>query len=112
MNKFLRSILDNVRNWTEIYLWVPVSFLSIYLMALAAYGLSGRAPRMNLDWFPELGVNLFKIVCAIALTSIVKEALWNWLSVKDKLEAPLYAWGRMLLEVVVLLAFLYVLFNR
>lgn len=81
-------------------------------MSLAAFWLSGRAPRMSLDWMPELGVNLFKCVCAIVLTSIVKEALWGWLNIKEKIEAPVLALTRMALELVALLAFLYVLFNR
>jgi hypothetical protein len=109
---FLRKLLQNVENWAEVYFWVPVAFMSIYFMSLAAFWLSGRAPRMSLDWMPELGANLFKCVCAIVLTSIVKEALWGWLNVQDKIASPVLALTRMGFEVVALMAFLYVLFNR
>ena len=81
-------------------------------MALASYWLSGRAPRMNLDWFPELGVNLFKCICAIVLTSAAKESLWSWFTVEEKLKEPTYSMARMVTETVVLLSFLWVLFNR
>src|SRR4051812_4895540 len=108
----MKRIWNNVTNWLEIYLWIPVTFLSIYFMSLAAYWLSGRAPRMNLDWFPELGVNLFKIACAIALLSITKEALWGWMPLKDKLENSWFALGRQMFEVIVLIAYLWFLFNR
>jgi hypothetical protein len=109
---FLRKLLQNVENWVEVYFWVPVSFLSIYFMALAAYYLSGRAPRMNLDWFPELGANLFKIVCAIALTSVAKQAWWGWMTMDEKIENVGYAGFRMIVEVSVFFTLLWVLFNR
>ena len=112
VKNLLFDLWDNITNWVEVYFWVPVAFASIYFMSLAAYWLSGRAPRMSLDWMPELGVNLFKCVCAIVLTSIVKEALWGWLSVRDKIQSPVLALTRMGFEVIALLSFLYVLFNR
>ena len=112
VKNLLFVLWDNVTNWVEVYFWVPVAFFSIYFLSLSAYWLSGRAPRVSLDWMPELGVNLFKCVCAIVLTSIVKQALWGWMNMKEKMSNPVLALVRMAFETTALFAFLYVLFNR
>lgn len=109
---FIRGLVANVENWVEVYFWVPVSFLSIYFLSLSAYWLSGRAPRINLDWMPELGVNLFKCICAIVLTSVIKQALWGWIPLHEKFENTTFALVRQAFEVIVFLSFLWVLFNR
>ena len=108
----IKGLIANLQNWTEVYFWVPVAFLSIYVLSLSAYWLSGRAPRVNLDWMPELGVNLFKAVCAIVLTSITKEALWGWMTMQSKTKSPWFAWARMVVEALTLLLFVWVLFNH
>jgi hypothetical protein len=78
----------HLRNWLEVYLWVPVTLVGIYGSAQLAYFLSGRRPVESPDFLVGYSGKAVEIVYIIALTSIAKQAWGTWMSTEQKIDNP------------------------
>lgn len=105
----LRAIWAHLRNWAEVYLWVPVSLLSIWVLAQFAYFLTGRRPTENVDWIVGVAGGLVKCVMMIALVSIFTQGTMVWLTKEERLANPRFSIAQLLAQAVALCVFAYVL---
>lgn len=83
-----RAIWKHLSNWTEAYLWVPVSLAMIYGTAQFAYFLSGRRPAESPDFLVDYAGKAVEAIFIIALTSVAKQAWGSWMTLKQKLDHP------------------------
>lgn len=84
----IAAIARHLRNWAEVYLWVPVSLIGIYGAAQLAYLLSGRRPAESPDFLVDYAGKAVEVVAVIALTSVAKQALGSWMTKEEKLANP------------------------
>lgn len=81
-------IWRHLRNWTEIYLWVPIALLSIWLFAQFAYFLTGRRPQENVDWIVGISGGLVKLVFIIVFISVDRQQTGVWLTKEEQTIYP------------------------
>lgn len=107
MKTILGNIGKHLADWAELYLWVPVSLLSIFALAELYSVATGRTVQDDPAWVVEMAPLLVRCVFAIALVSIYKQATSVWYA-KEEL---LGRWQIMAVDAVtrllVLCAFLY-----
>lgn len=105
----LRAVWAHLKNWTEVYLWVPASLFSIWLMAQFAYFLTGRRPTENVDWIVGVAGNLVKAVFLIALVSVFTQGTMVWLTKEERLSNAKFSIAQTLAQSIALCVFAYVL---
>lgn len=103
------AVWKHMQNWTEIYLWVPMALLSIYVFAEFAYVLTGRRPTENADWIVGMGGNLVKLVFLIVFVSIERQQTGVWLTKDEQLDSPALAMTQALSKCVTLIVGAYIL---
>lgn len=83
-------VLCHARDWLEIYLWIPVSFVAVLAVAKFIYIVTGRAPSSeSLDWISGFAARGIACVAIIALTAITREQTGIWYRKDELIDRPL-----------------------
>ena len=104
----MKTFIHHLRNWLEIYLWIPLSVVSIQLFAVLYYYITGRAVVDDpWGWLVDSGPQIFRVIVAIALTSIFVEAgTIGWLTPDQAEKNPILASVKAVCRVIALCAIL------
>lgn len=103
------AIWKHLQNWTEIYLWVPMALLSIWLFAQFAYFLTGRRPTENADWIVGVAGSLVKCVFLIVLVSISRQQTGIWLTSEEQKTNILLAVSQQAASIAMAVIFAYLI---
>lgn len=83
-------IWGGVKNWMEVWFWVPLALCSIIFTAQFCYMLTGRSPSdESADYIMGYAQRLVVCVLVIVMTSVFKEATGVWLTKKEKIDNPM-----------------------
>lgn len=104
----LRSVVNHLSNWLEVYLWVPVTLIGIFGAAQLSYFLTGRRPAENADFLVDYSAKAVQCVAIIALTSIAKEALGHWMTQAERAKHPFLAVVNTFATLITFLAVAYI----
>lgn len=102
-------VWKHLQNWQSIYLFLPVSLISIWLFAKMAYFLTGRQPQENADWIVGMAGNLVKLVFLIVFVELLRQQTGIWFTREQLLENPKLAWIQAFSKAVALCAGVYIL---
>lgn len=80
----LSRIWRHLRNWSEAYLILPLTVLSIIGASLFVQFLTGHAPKENVDWLTDYASVSMKAAIIICFTSAFKQATGSWMTLEDK----------------------------
>jgi hypothetical protein len=105
----IAALWKHITNWAEVYFWVPLALLSIWLFAQGAYFLTGRRPQENADWIVGLGGNLVKCVFLIVILSIVRQQTGVWWRREELMANKHLAYTQAFSSCVALIVFAYLL---
>jgi hypothetical protein len=105
----LKAAWKHLQNWAEVYFWVPLALLSIYLLSEFAYLLTGRKPQENADWLVGLGGNLVKCMSLIMVVSVLNQQNGVWLTKEELIANPHLSRDQMVSKCVSLIVFGYLL---
>ena len=105
----LAAVWKHIKNWLELYLWVPLSLLFIWGFAWFAYFLTGRRPQENVDWIVGLAGNFVKSVMLILLVSIFRQQCGLWLNREEQKDNPTLVWAQNILTIAAICVFGYIL---
>jgi hypothetical protein len=117
MNKILysvigmmKSIFQHMYNWLEVYWWLPMSLLCVWLSVEFHFLMTGRPTGEDpYDWITGFAPQVVKSIIAIALVSISKEAFGSWLTKEEKIANPMLASVQSVCSTITFLALLYFL---
>lgn len=107
----VQAVVRHLRNWAEIYLWIPIALLSILAASEFAYFLTGRRPTENADWIPEFSFRLVACVLVIALVSISRQQTGFWLTKTEAMAYPKLAFQQALTKCFFAALFAYILLH-
>jgi len=105
------TILKHLTNWLEGYFWVPMAIISIPLLSYFAYFLSGRFPRLNLDFLPEFGFRILQCIVVIVLVSVSRQAVGIWMTKEEQMENPVLAIAQKTSSLALFILWTYVLLH-
>lgn len=105
----LAAIWRHLQNWQSIYLFVPLSLVSIWVFAQGAYFLTGRRPTENVDWIVGISGNLVKLIFLIVFVEVYRQQMGVWLTRDQQIENPSLAWAQRLSASVALCVGAYIL---
>lgn len=105
----IAKIWKHLQNWQEIYLFFPLSLLSIWAFAQFGYFLTGRRPTENVDYIVGMAGNLVKCVCLIVLLSVKRQQTGVWLTKAEQIAHPDLARSQMIESCVIAIVFAWVL---
>ena len=103
------SFWSHIKNWAVEYSLVPLSVLSVILLAKFAYYLSGRTPRENADALVGFGFRILDIAAIIIALSLTKEALGHWYAKEEVMADPKIAWPGAITTIAFGIIFAYLL---
>lgn len=83
-----RKIFRHISWWLEVYMWLPISLISIWLSAKFAYFLTGRTPQESADWIPEFAQRTVACILVVALVSITRQQTGFWITKEEALANP------------------------
>lgn len=88
----MKTILDHISNWLELYFWLPLSLFFVWASVELHYLMVGRPTGEDVwDWLPGMAPRFVAIILAIGLVSVSKEAFGVWLTKEQKLSSPIFA---------------------
>lgn len=89
LSLLLGSVRKGIRNWVEVWFWVPVAFLSIFFTSRFCYFVTGREPSdESADYIMAYSQRLVLCVLVVVMTSMFKEATGVWLTKEERIDNP------------------------
>ncbi len=82
----MKSFYEHIKQWAEVYFWLPLLALAVPGSALAIYYLTGSAPQESLDWLLALAGRALTIIVALVLVSAIVEATGTWMTKQEKFD--------------------------
>lgn len=106
----LAAVRLHISQWTELYGWVPLSLLGIWLFAKFATFLLGRKPLDQGYDFVGLGFKLSICVFLILLLSITRQATGVWVSKAEQvLHIKHLIWAQRAKTIAMAIIFTYII---
>lgn len=99
----------HLRNWQSVYLFLPVSLLSIWLFAKMAYFLTGRQPQENADWIVGTAGNAVKLIFLIVFVELLRQQTGVWYTREQLIANPQLGWEQAFSKAVALCVGCYIL---
>jgi hypothetical protein len=84
----MQKVLQHLKQWSEAYLWIPLSLLSLIGAGWFAYYLSGRKPMMSADFLVDYGSRVITVALIIVFTSVFSQAQNLWMTLDQKTANP------------------------
>lgn len=89
---WLGALWDHIKDWLEVYWWLPLSILGICVAAKLVYLFTGRASIEDPDAIVGYALRIVGVVCAVIAATVTHQQTSAWLTKEEaKLNVPLAA---------------------